>query len=83
MRRSGFNIGRQPILKPLTTIACRNAIINEDGSAALWPDADVIVGNPPYLGAKLLKRRLGVEMTEAIRSLYEGRLPGFTDLVCY
>jgi hypothetical protein len=43
----------------------------------------VIVGNPPYLGAKLMKRRLGMAETEAIRALYEGRLPGFTDLVCY
>ncbi len=83
MRRSGFDIGRDPILKPLTTIDCRNAIINDDGTAAIWPDADVIVGNPPYLGAKLMKRRLGVEMTAAIRALYAGRLPGFTDLVCY
>lgn len=83
MRRNGFNVGRKPILKPLNTIDCRNAIINEDGSAATWPDADAIIGNPPYLGAKLLKRRLGVEMTEAMRRLYEGRLPGFTDLVCY
>lgn len=83
MRRSGFAIGRKPILKPLTTIACRNALINEDYTAAEWPAADVIVGNPPYLGAKLLKRRLGVEMTKAIRALYAGRLPGFTDLVCY
>jgi len=83
MRRSGFDIGRQPILKPLTTIECRNAIINEDDSAAAWPAADVIVGNPPYLGAKLMKRRLGVKTTDAIRNLYKGRLPGFTDLVCY
>ncbi len=83
MRRNGFSVGRQPILKPLETIECRNAIINEDCSAAVWPDADMIVGNPPYLGAKLLKRRLGVQMTENIRALYEGRLPGFTDLVCY
>ena len=83
MRRSGFDIGRQPILKPLSTIECRDALINPDGSAATWPDADLIVGNPPYLGAKLMKRRLGVEMTEGIRALYEGRLPGFTDLVCY
>ncbi len=83
MRRNGFNIGRQPILKPLSTIECRNAIINDDGTAASWPHADAIIGNPPYLGAKLLKRRLGVEMTESIRALYSGRLPGFTDLVCY
>jgi hypothetical protein len=83
MRRNGFNVARKPILKPLQNIECRNAIINEDGSHALWPPADVIVGNPPYLGAKLMKRRLGVAETEAIRALYEGRLPGFTDLVCY
>src|ERR1700738_52622 len=30
-----------------------------------------------------MKRRLGVENTDAIRKLYDGRLPGFTDLVCY
>jgi hypothetical protein len=83
MRRTGFSIGRKPILKPLTTIECRNAIINDDGTPAVWPKADVIVGNPPYLGAKLMKQRLGVKMTEAIRALYRGRLPNFTDLVCY
>ena len=83
MRRSGFDISRTPILKPLNTIECRNAIINENGSAAAWPKSDVIIGNPPYLGAKLMKRKLGADMTEAIRSLYDGRLPGFTDLVCY
>ena len=83
MRRSGFEVGMRPVLKPLTNIQCRNAIINEDGSPATWPPADVVVGNPPYLGAKLLKRRLGVAMTQSVRALYEGRLPGFTDLVCY
>lgn len=83
MRRSGFDISRQPVLKPLTTIERRNAIINDDGTAAVWPKSDVVVGNPPYLGAKLMKRKLGVKTTEAIRSLYNGRLPGFTDLVCY
>ena len=83
MRRSGFDIGRKPILKPLTTIECRNAIINDDDTPAVWPRVDVVVGNPPYLGAKLLKRKLGVPKTEAIRALYEGRLTGFTDLVCY
>jgi hypothetical protein len=83
MRRSGFDIGRQPILKPLTVIECRNAIINDAGTAAAWPKSDVIIGNPPYLGAKLMKRRLGVDETEALRSIYKDQLPGFTDLVCY
>lgn len=83
MRRSGFNIGRTPILKPLTTIECRDAIINADNSAAAWPKSDVIIGNPPYLGAKLMKRKLGIPTTEAVRAVYTGRLPAFTDLVCY
>ncbi|MBA3678125.1 MAG: class I SAM-dependent DNA methyltransferase [Sphingosinicella sp.] len=83
MQRNGFSISRKPILEPLRTIECRNAIINDDGTAAEWPNADVIVGNPPYLGAKLMKRKLGVEATEAIRALYAGVLPAFTDLVCY
>jgi hypothetical protein len=43
----------------------------------------VVIGNPPYLGAKLMKGKLGNAETEAIRALYKGRLPGFTDLVCY
>jgi type II restriction/modification system DNA methylase subunit YeeA len=83
MQRNGFNISRDPILKPLETIACRNAIINDDGSAAVWPDAEFIIGNPPYLGAKRMKGKLGAAQTDAIRRLYVGRLKPFTDLVCY
>lgn len=83
MRRNGFNVGRKPILKPLQNIRRANAIIDEEGQHAIWPAADVIVGNPPYLGAKLMKRRLGVQETNDIRALYADRLPAFTDLVCY
>jgi len=83
MRRNGFDASRNPILRPLDTIQCRDAIINPDGTATEWPPSDVIIGNPPFLGAKLMKRMLGVAETEAIRALYTGRLPGFTDLVCY
>jgi type II restriction/modification system DNA methylase subunit YeeA len=46
MRRSGFDIGRKPIPKPLDTIRCQNAIIADDGTAIEWPRANVIVGNP-------------------------------------
>jgi type II restriction/modification system DNA methylase subunit YeeA len=83
MRKNGFDVSRNPILKPLKSIDNRDAILNDDGTAAPWPKADVIMGNPPFIGAKLMKRRLGVDTTEAIRVLYAGRLPGFTDLVCY
>jgi len=83
MRRNGFDAAKNPILRNLDTIECRDAIIKHDGTALEWPAADAIIGNPPFLGAKLMKRMMGVAETEAIRRLYEGRLPGFTDLVCY
>jgi type II restriction/modification system DNA methylase subunit YeeA len=83
MRRNGFDAAKNPILRPLDTIQCRDAIINPDHTATQWPVADVIIGNPPFLGAKLMKRMLGEVETNAIRALYDGRLPGFTDLVCY
>ena len=60
-----------------------DAILGESGKPAGWPRCDVIVGNPPYLDARLLKRKLGADQTETIRALYNDRLPGFTDLVCY
>lgn len=83
MRRNGFDAAKNPILRNLDTIQQRNAIVNDDGSATHWPPADVIVGNPPFLGAKLMNRKLGRSETSSIRTLFDGRLPGFTDLVCY
>jgi len=83
MRRHGFAVSPNPILKPLNTIVCRDALLNDDGTEAEWPDADAIIGNPPFLGAKLMYRRLGRPGTDRIRLAFAGRLSGFTDLVCY
>jgi type II restriction/modification system DNA methylase subunit YeeA len=83
MRRNGFDAAKNPILRNLDTIECRDAVLNEDGTETSWPTADVIIGNPPFLGAKVMKRSLGISETEALRSAFEGRLPGFTDLVCF
>jgi hypothetical protein len=83
MRRNGFDAAKNPILRPLDTIECRDAVLNEDGSEALWPATTAIIGNPPFLGAKMMKRSLGVARTAALRETFAGRLPGFTDLVCY
>jgi type II restriction/modification system DNA methylase subunit YeeA len=83
MRKNGFDVERKPILKPLNHIENRDAILNEDGSEAVWPKVDVIIGNPPFLGAKLMYRRLGKPETERLRAVFTDRLSGFTDLVCY
>jgi type II restriction/modification system DNA methylase subunit YeeA len=83
MRRNGFNVSRDPILKPLNTIECRDAVLNDEGTEALWPDANVVIGNPPFLGAKLMKGRLGLEYTDRLRNAFRGRLAAFSDLVCF
>ena len=42
-RRNGYPFSRNPILKPLTGIERRDALLNPDGSEAQWPKADVVV----------------------------------------
>ena len=73
----------QPILRKLDTIERRDAVLNEDGSEAEWPEADLIVGNPPFLGGKLLRKDLGDDYVETLFSAYAGRVPAEADLVCY
>jgi very-short-patch-repair endonuclease/type II restriction/modification system DNA methylase subunit YeeA len=48
-----------------------------------WPAADVIIGNPPFLGGNKIRAGLGDEYVDALFKLYEGRVPAFADLVCY
>ena len=48
-----------------------------------WPAADVIVGNPPFLGGNKIRAELGDEYVDALFKLYDGRVPAFADLVCY
>jgi type II restriction/modification system DNA methylase subunit YeeA len=48
-----------------------------------WPGCDVIVGNPPFLGGKFLRRELGDEYVDAIFSNYTNRVEPQADLCCY
>jgi type II restriction/modification system DNA methylase subunit YeeA len=83
MREHGFDASRNPILKPLNTIECRDALLNADGTEAEWPPADVIVGNPPFLGDKLMIGVMGAEYVTQLRKTYQNKLAGGADLVCY
>ena len=83
MRRNGFDVARKPILRPLDTIECRDAVLNPDGSEADWPEAEFIVGNPPFLGGKLMRSGLGDDDVETLFHLYRGRVPPEADLVTY
>ncbi len=66
-RRNGYPHAINPILKPLDGIEHRDALLNPDGSEADWPTADVIVGNPPFLGDKVMRSELGADYVETLR----------------
>ncbi len=82
-RRNGYPHGIKPILKPLDGIEHRDALLNPDGSEAEWPQADVIVGNPPFLGGRKMRGELGDAYIERCADVYADRVPGGADLVTY
>src|SRR5450756_1104433 len=65
MLANGFAYSRGPILKPLDTIEQRDALLDfsdpDNPAEAAWPSATVIIGNPPFLGGKLIRSNLGDE----------------------
>lgn len=82
MRRNGFDAAKNPILRNLDTIECRDAVLSADGTRAEWPVADAVVGNPPFLGTNRQIGELGEDYTHALRKAWP-QVPGGADLVCY
>ncbi|SMF95165.1 Type II restriction/modification system, DNA methylase subunit YeeA [Methylomagnum ishizawai] len=83
LRENGYPVRENPVLQNLEHIENRDALMNEDGGEAEWPVADVIVGNPPFLGDKKMIGELGEDYVSRLRKLYKGRVPGGADLVTY
>lgn len=86
--RNGIYSRPQPILRPLDSIECRDAVLNFSGSdqptEATWPEAEFIVGNPPFLGSRKMAPELGAEYAKAIRQVYSDRIPNRgADYVCF
>ncbi|NLN90406.1 MAG: class I SAM-dependent DNA methyltransferase [candidate division WS1 bacterium] len=86
-QRHGFLGSDRPLLKKHDNIQQRDAILafDEEGRPVepAWPEVDVIVGNPPFLGDKKLRGELGDEYVERVFGVYKGRLPNGADLCCY
>jgi type II restriction/modification system DNA methylase subunit YeeA len=59
-----------------------DALVDDSGIRTSWPKADVIIGNPPFLGAKRLKPERGPDYADAIRRLYP-EVPGMADYCVY
>ncbi len=94
-RDNGLGESEEPILRVLSNIQHRDAIIEfdagggpkldsaGDASEPAWPAVDFIVSNPPFLGGKLLRRNLGDAYVDALLKLYKDRVPAEADLVTY
>jgi type II restriction/modification system DNA methylase subunit YeeA len=95
----GITDDREPILQKLENIEHADAIMRYDGDSKSpehldgkpyepkWPAADFIIGNPPFLGDKKMRRELDLEphvtYTDDLRALYKHRVPGGADLVTF
>lgn len=83
MRRNGFDVPRQPILRPLESIECRDAALGTNGGRAQWPKADAIIGNPPFIGGKRMRDMLGNGYVDRLFAAYAGQVPAEADFVTY
>ncbi|MDE2508841.1 MAG: class I SAM-dependent DNA methyltransferase, partial [Planctomycetota bacterium] len=86
-RAKGLPYHHDPILQPLDTFQNKDAILDltvpNVPTEPTWPEADFIVGNPPFLGDKKMRSELGDEYVTFLRNLYRDRIPGQSDLCCY
>jgi len=87
LSRQGFHLPDNPVLRPMNTIECRDAILDlsdpEHPKEPTWPAVDFIVSNPPFLGGNRVREGLGDSYVEPLFALYAGRVPAFADLCCY
>lgn len=86
-RDNGFAITDSPLLRKLSGFQCRDSILDVSNPAEPlepeWPAAEFIIGNPPFLGGKLLRRELGDAYVDAMFKVWSGRVPAEADLCCY
>lgn len=82
-KQNGYGWKLNPVLDSLEHIECRDALLDADGSPAQWPKADVIVGNPPFIGNKKMRGELGARYVTAVRRAYQDHNLDGVDLVCF
>ena len=84
---NGFGYTQIPILTSLDGVRRMDAILDYDdeGNAVEpeWPDAEFIVGNPPFLGRGQIRGEFGDGYTNDLFAVYDGRLPHASDFCCY
>lgn len=84
--RHGMPLEERPILRPMTNFELKDAVLrveDEHEFEPSWPDAEFIVGNPPFLGGKKLRDNLGDAYVEHLYKLWDDRVPSESDYCCY
>ncbi len=91
-RGNGYPLTSKPILRALDNFRLMDALLDRSDPAApkeaAWPtfrpDQEVvIVGNPPFLGGKMLRRELSDAYVNDLLAVFAGRVPAEADLCCY
>ena len=82
----------EPILREFKNIERRDAVLKYDGvdkdgklinpRRPDWPEAEYIVGNPPFIGGKDIRAQLGESYTEALRAAHS-EMNDSADFVMY
>ncbi len=87
MHDNGFTPQLDPVLEPFESIRRMDAILDlsdpENPREPEWPAAEFIVGNPPFLGNRLMSAHFSDDYIEALSAVYEERMGGRPDICCY
>lgn len=86
LRENGYGLPVEPILKELDNVKLMDAVLAYENGMPVepsWPSAEVVIGNPPFLGGSKIRRELGASYTNDLFSLYGDRVHSMTDLVGY
>ncbi len=87
LQDNGFGHPPSPILQRLHNIRRMDAVLGYDAQGHPtepdWPEVDVIIGNPPYVGGNRIRQDLGDAYVEDLFRVYQGRISAFSDFVCY
>lgn len=74
----------EPILKAFHNIVVMNAVLTPAlDKRPVWPEAEFIVGNPPFIGGKDVRARLGDADAEALWKTHKGLVNESADFVMY
>ncbi|MDE2417786.1 MAG: class I SAM-dependent DNA methyltransferase [Burkholderiales bacterium] len=66
-----------------SAVSAASPSVRAEPVEATWPKASVVIGNPPFLGDKMMRSELGSAYTDTLREVYKDRVPGGADLVMF